>query len=92
MDKKVKAATGRELLDRNWDDQGWLSALGRLLNMKLIEAHDDMVVFEAIPSRAFYNPQQVVHGGYAATLIDSAMGAGGPVETGAWRGLRDDRA
>lgn len=74
MDKKVKAATGRELLDRNWDDQG-LSALGRLLNMKLIETHDDMVVFEAIPSRAFYNPQQVVHGGYAATLIDSAMGA-----------------
>ena len=74
MDKKLKAATGRELLDRNWDDQG-LSALGRLLNMKLIEAHDDMVVFEAIPSRAFYNPQQVVHGGYAATLIDSAMGA-----------------
>ena len=74
MDKKVKAATGRELLDRNWDDQG-LSALGRLLNMKLVEAHDDMVVFEAIPSRAFYNPQQVVHGGYAATLIDSAMGA-----------------
>lgn len=74
MDKKVKAATGREFLDRNWDGQG-LSALGRLLNMKLVEAHDDMVVFEAIPSRAFYNPQHVVHGGYAATLIDSAMGA-----------------
>jgi len=74
MDKTVKAPAGREFLDRNWDGQG-LSALGRLLNMKLVEADDGAVTFEGIPSRAFYNPQQVVHGGYAATLIDSAMGA-----------------
>lgn len=74
MEKTVKEHAGRAYLDRNWDGQG-LSALGRLLNMKIVEAHDGVVTFEAIPSRAFYNPQQVVHGGYAATLIDSAMGA-----------------
>jgi len=74
MDKKVKAPPAREFLDRNWDGQG-LSALGRLLNIRLVDAGDDAVTFEAIPSRAFYNPQQVVHGGYVAALIDSAMGA-----------------
>ncbi|MFO0993477.1 MAG: PaaI family thioesterase [Hyphomicrobiales bacterium] len=74
MEKTTKEHASRAYLDRNWDGQG-LSALGRLLNMKLVEAHDGVVTFEAIPSRAFYNPQQVVHGGYAATLIDSAMGA-----------------
>jgi len=65
---------GRAYLDRMWDGQG-LSALGRLLNIRLVEASDGTVTFEGIPSRAFYNPQQVVHGGFAAALIDSAMGA-----------------
>jgi acyl-CoA thioesterase len=74
MDTPAKEPASREFLDRNWDGEG-LSALGRLLNIRLIEAGDGAVTFEAIPSRAFYNPQQVVHGGYAATLIDSAMGA-----------------
>ncbi len=74
MDRPVKEPAGREFLDRNWDGQG-LSALGRLLNIRLVEADDGTVTFEAIPSRAFYNPQQVVHGGYVAALIDSAMGA-----------------
>ncbi|MBL8906897.1 MAG: PaaI family thioesterase [Rhizobiales bacterium] len=74
MEKTVKVRADLEFLDRNWDGQG-LSALGRLLNIRLVEAGDGTVTFEGIPSRAFYNPQQVVHGGYAATLIDSAMGA-----------------
>jgi uncharacterized protein (TIGR00369 family) len=31
-------------------------------------------LFEGTPERAFYNPIGVVHGGWAATLLDSAMG------------------
>jgi len=64
----------RDFLDRMWDGEG-LSSLGRLLNIRLVEAADGTVTFEGIPSRAFYNPQQVVHGGFVAALIDSAMGA-----------------
>ncbi len=67
-------ADERAHLDRMWDGEG-LSALGRLLNIRLVDASDGMVTFEGVPSRAFYNPQQVVHGGFAAALIDSAMGA-----------------
>jgi uncharacterized protein (TIGR00369 family) len=72
--KDLEGPDGRAHLDRMWDGQG-LSALGRLLNIRLVEASDGTVTFEGIPSRAFYNPQQVVHGGFAAALIDSAMGA-----------------
>jgi len=33
-----------------------------------------LAVFEGTPRAAFYNPLGTVHGGYAATLLDSAMG------------------
>ena len=50
------------------------SPLNELLNMHLMSLGDGEAVFEAIPSRKFYNPQQRTHGGYAATMLDSAMG------------------
>ena len=42
--------------------------------MNLISLGDGEATFEAFPSRKFYNPQQRTHGGYAAALLDSAMG------------------
>ncbi len=50
------------------------SAMGALMNMKLTEVSDGVAVLEAFPSEKFYNPQMRVHGGYVATLIDSALG------------------
>lgn len=35
---------------------------------------DGRVVFVGVPKFEFYNPLGMVHGGYAATLLDSAMG------------------
>jgi uncharacterized protein (TIGR00369 family) len=32
------------------------------------------VVFEAVPTRAVYNPLGTVHGGWMATVLDSACG------------------
>ena len=31
------------------------------------------VVFEGVPSPSFYNPMGIVHGGWIATLLDTAM-------------------
>ncbi|MGQ0486304.1 MAG: PaaI family thioesterase [Hyphomicrobiales bacterium] len=50
------------------------SPMAEALDMRLIEAAEGSATFEAFPSARFYNPQQRVHGGYAATLIDSALG------------------
>lgn len=44
------------------------------LDMALVEIEPGRAVFEAVPSRAVYNPLGTVHGGYAATLLDSACG------------------
>jgi uncharacterized protein (TIGR00369 family) len=51
-----------------------VAPMSNVLNMKLIEVNDGSATFEAFPLAKFYNPQMRLHGGYAATLIDSAMG------------------
>jgi uncharacterized protein (TIGR00369 family) len=45
-----------------------------LMNFRIAEVDSGRVVFEATPGEEHYNPIGVVHGGYAMTLFDSAMG------------------
>jgi uncharacterized protein (TIGR00369 family) len=46
-----------------------------LLGFDLVEVDEGRVVFAGEPGEQHYNPIGVVHGGLAATLLDSAMGA-----------------
>jgi uncharacterized protein (TIGR00369 family) len=48
--------------------------IGDALLFDLIEATDGRAVFQATPGLHAYNPIGSVHGGYAATLLDSACG------------------
>lgn len=48
--------------------------IGRTLDFSLIEVEDGRAVFEGNPDHRVYNPIGSVHGGYAATLLDSACG------------------
>ena len=48
--------------------------MGRLMNIKLAEVERGRIVFEVTPEEYHYNPMGIVHGGLAATLLDSAMG------------------
>ena len=45
-----------------------------LLRMGPVEVEEGRVVFEGEPGEEHYNPIGMVHGGYAATLLDSAIG------------------
>ena len=45
-----------------------------LLNMQPTELEPGHAVFEGAPGEEHYNPIGVVHGGYAATLLDSSLG------------------
>ncbi|HEY7350402.1 MAG TPA: PaaI family thioesterase [Ktedonobacterales bacterium] len=45
-----------------------------LLGMSFVEVEEGRVVFAAQPAEYHYNPIGVVHGGLAATLLDSALG------------------
>lgn len=48
--------------------------MGDKLGFTLVEVERGHVVFEGTPDRSVYNPLGSVHGGYAATLLDSACG------------------
>lgn len=48
--------------------------IAHLLDFKPVEVEEGHVVFEGHPTKSVYNPIGSVHGGYAATLLDSAMG------------------
>ncbi|MGH2984427.1 MAG: PaaI family thioesterase [Solirubrobacterales bacterium] len=45
-----------------------------LMNMAIAELADGRAIFEGEPGEEHYNPIGVVHGGYASTLLDSALG------------------
>jgi len=48
--------------------------IARSLDFLLAEVEEGRAVFTLTPSEFHYNPIGVVHGGVAATLLDSAMG------------------
>jgi uncharacterized protein (TIGR00369 family) len=48
--------------------------IAKLMNMSGVEVAEGRVVFQGVPGSEHYNPIGTVHGGYAATLLDSAMG------------------
>lgn len=49
------------------------------LGFDLVEIEPGRAVFAGTPTANTYNPLGVVHGGYAATLLDSACGCAMPV-------------
>src|SRR6476661_7099835 len=49
-------------------------SMGRTLDFSLVEVADGLAVLEGTPDERTYNPMGMVHGGYAATLLDSACG------------------
>ena len=48
--------------------------IGETLRFALVEADLGSAIFEGVPGPHAYNPMGIVHGGYAATLLDSACG------------------
>ncbi|MFJ8012660.1 PaaI family thioesterase [Streptomyces sp. NPDC096339] len=45
------------------------------LGFRLTEAHEGVAVFEGDPGDHLLNPMGTVHGGFLATLLDSALGS-----------------
>jgi len=65
--------TGLDYL-RAWIASGRQPPIGDTLEITLVEAEKGRVVFESVASARLLNPIGSVHGGYAAILLDSAMG------------------
>jgi uncharacterized protein (TIGR00369 family) len=48
--------------------------IARTLGYRLVEIKPGFAIFAGTPGTEHYNPLSTVHGGYIATLLDSAMG------------------
>jgi uncharacterized protein (TIGR00369 family) len=53
---------------------GFRPGISQTMQFDLVEAGDGFSVFESIPGAHLFNPLGSVHGGFAATLLDSACG------------------
>jgi uncharacterized protein (TIGR00369 family) len=53
---------------------GQRPGIGESLDFDLVEVGDGRAVFAGEPGPHTYNPMGIVHGGYFATLLDSACG------------------
>ena len=50
------------------------AAIAQTLDFLLIDVGDGTAIFQGTPGRAHFNPMGTVHGGWFATLLDSALG------------------
>jgi uncharacterized protein (TIGR00369 family) len=65
--------SGLELLQRVIDGKYPAPSIGAQLNFALVEVSEGRAVFRGLPGERHLNPLGTVHGGWAATLLDSAL-------------------
>jgi uncharacterized protein (TIGR00369 family) len=71
---QVKHLSGLEFMRGILDGRFPPPPIAAALKFELVEVEGGHAVFEGTPDFGFYNPIGSVHGGYAATLLDSCMG------------------
>ena len=70
----ARGLTGLEFLRKVVSGELPRPPISALMNFGLAELSEGRAVFTVEPAEYHYNPIGVVHGGLAATLLDSAMG------------------
>ncbi len=73
---EAPAPSGLEQLRAGLQAVG-VHGIGKTMGFRVVEIEEGRVVFAGTPVREVYNPIGAVHGGYAATLLDSAGGCAG---------------
>ena len=69
-----RALGGLEFFRRMIAGELPLPPLAALLGFRIVEVAEGRTVWQADPAPAFYNGLGSVHGGFAATLLDTALG------------------
>lgn len=71
---RQKEMSGLEFVEGLADGSLPLNTIAQTLGYDIAEAANGRVVVTAVPSGAHLNPAGTVHGGLAATLLDTCMG------------------
>jgi uncharacterized protein (TIGR00369 family) len=72
--ERVATMDGLALLQAMMAGQGPTAPIAHALDYLLVEVGPGRAVFQGTPGPAFYNPMGGIHGGWYATLLDSALG------------------
>src|ERR1700744_5542194 len=72
--EEFRALSGLEQLRAIFAGETNYEGIIKTLGLRPVSAEDGLVVFEGSPTQAVYNPIGSVHGGYAATLLDTVTG------------------
>jgi len=70
----LAGSTGLELLQRMVDGKYPTPPMAAAMNFRLTEVAEGRAVFRGVPTESHLNPLGSVHGGWAATILDSALG------------------
>ena len=70
----LKSLSGLDFLKGIVDGSQPSPPISELLGFHLVEVEEGRAVFEGTPEFRHYNPIGTVHGGFGATLLDSALG------------------
>ena len=71
---ELAGMSGLDYLRRGLLGDGMRTPIGRLMDFRAVRFDEGLAVFEGTPAEFHYNPIGSVHGGFAATLLDSALG------------------
>ncbi len=72
--KAVMSRSGLEVFEAIIKGELPAPPMAKTLNFALTSVQKGEVVFEGIPLEDFYNPLGSIHGGWAAAILDSALG------------------
>lgn len=68
----ARGLSGLEFFQKAIAGEVPFAPIGELLGFAIVEVENGRVVFAATPAEYHFNPIGTVHGGFAATLLDSA--------------------
>lgn len=71
---QLAGKSGRQILEAMMSGELPYPPMNDTMNAVLIEVGEGRAVFQGIPQFGHYNPLGTVHGGWFATLLDSALG------------------
>jgi uncharacterized protein (TIGR00369 family) len=72
--KAAQTMSGLEYLQAFQRGEFPAPPIAELMNFRFTEVSEGRIVFTGEPAEYHYNPIGTVHGGFAATLLDSALG------------------
>ncbi|GAB2491151.1 PaaI family thioesterase [Comamonas humi] len=72
--EQLAGKSGRQILEAMMSGKLPYPPMNETVNMTLLDIGDGYSVFQGIPLLQHYNPLGTVHGGWFASLLDSALG------------------